>query len=269
MIVDPHPTLESVERKLAKLDDAELAEQLRLKNPQLFRDLPSIPRSNANLVALAFAAAGMFSVVAGFIIEPAIFQQHSNHATPASHRVPTHHRVAQHVRSHAASVAARPAAVTVLAPVAPHERIYHPRTYTRVAPHVEEKAQAHAQAAAVAQVQAQAQAKAEAEEQTWLRAQAQARAQDRARAAARAVPEVVIREVDPPAAPPKATGPVLNGGGPITQAPHPGIPWPVIMDPRCTPSRGVFIHTHSNLGSFLMNAALQNVRVGGMRLIHP
>jgi hypothetical protein len=298
MILEPWKSAEEIDRRLAALNDPELAELLRNANRELLGDdetqsytSPSAPYWKKRIAFVALA--GLFALSAGFSASIATRPHsapkvHPLFAVPAlaQHRaVRRVHRVAakHSAPKHAPAPVHRAAGATVAA-AAPDEalvrrvraQMLHEQAVAAAA-----EAQARAEAARAhheAQIAAQAQAQANAK--ALHDAIAQARAQARAEAIAQARADALAREQaqqleqaqqqalldnarDPNTKPGYGVPP---GAGHMDTNPMPNAPAPAPgpIDPNCTPHRGS-----------LFTSALDHVRLGPtnvgtvLRLIHP
>lgn len=284
MILEPWKSADEIDRRLAALNDPELAELIRAANRNLFNepaDAPAPPFWKTRIGLLTLA--GLCALAAGYSTTAhtprplaGTAPRHAARVVPAAK--PNHQAVAVPHRA----VAPVRHATPVLAPaVAPSEHVIrklraqmvHERAVAEQAQAEAAYArhQAHAQALAQAQAQAQVQAKAEALAQAKAEALAQARAEEVARQQAQALTraqseavqntqatstETSIKpgDIPPPSSPHMSVYPIPNGVPPV--------PGPVI-DPNCTPNRGT-----------IFMRAVDHVRVGGtnvgglLRLIH-
>jgi hypothetical protein len=297
MILEPWKSAEEIDRRLAALNDPELAELLRNANRQLLGDdeaqsytSPSAPYWKKRIAFIALA--GLFAISAGF--SASVATRHPAQAPKALAKpqpmlalpVVAHHRTARPAAAAhpAPKHAAAPVHHAIAAAAAPDEalvrrmraQMLHDQA---VAAQAElqaraEAARAHHEAQLAAQAQAQANAKALHD------AIAQARAQARAEAIAQARADALAREQaqqleqaqqqalldnarDPNTKPGYGVPP---GAGHMNTNPMPNAPAPAPgpIDPNCTPHRGS-----------LFASALDHVRLGPtnagavLRLIHP
>lgn len=286
MILEPWKSADEVDRRLAALNDPELAELIRTANRELFNEPPDAPpvpfwKTRIGLLTLA----GLCALAAGYSAQShaprplvGIAPRHAAHiALPVK---PKRH-IAQ-VQHHAAPV--RHVTPALAPAVAPSEQVIR-RLRAQLA---QERAIAAQERASALQAQAAASAQAHAHAVAQARAQAQAQAQELAQAKTQAVAQARAEEVARQQAealtraqsqavpvttqerPVSTDMSIKPGDNPPPSAPsisvysRPGNPVPgPVIDPNCTPNRGT-IFTH----------ALDHVRVGGtnagalLRLIH-
>lgn len=282
MILEPWKSAEEIDRRLAALNDPELADLLRKANRELFDD-PKEPYWNKRIAFVALA--GLFAMSAGFSAFLATPRERA-HATPNPRAIaasPKHHRAARPVHRVAPvpRVAARHYAPPVVhpvtvapapAPAAPAPSEAAVRRARAVLLHerallAQQQAQARAE---VARAEANAQELRGAIAQARAQARAEAIAQARAMAAAQAEDEQLQQEQqallnnarDPNTKPGYGSPP---GTGRMDTIPRPSAPIPIPgpIDPNCTPHR-----------ASLFNSALDHVRIGGtsvgtvLNLIH-
>lgn len=259
MLLYPRSDANSDDDRLELLADPELAKRLRQANPKFFT------RSGHGSIAKLLALAGIVSLVAGYVIEPALFAQHRanppvltttvHHVAPAPPHVLKRYSAAPvtHVKP---EIAAMPKAA---APV------------TEPLPQLQPQKQVQRKARPLTVVQPQPQVDAQKEEQFWLKAQAEARAKDAMRAKALAVTAAAERAAEDraPAQAPDKT-PVDSGVTKITM-PQPPVnsprvpapvsePWPSLPGGGpCTPGRGPILVGGHGLTGMIINSVLQNV----------
>lgn len=293
MILEPRKSAEDIDRRLAALTDAELAELLASLNREFHESdtesyaSPSAPYWKKRIALLALA--GLMALSAGF--SAAVSTVRDRPAAPAGHippvaeprhqrasGLPVRHKVAAQVP--ARRIVAPPHAA--IAPVAPVVSAVSSEASVRRARaallHEQalaaQAAQAHRQAQLA--MQARAQANAQALNEALAKARAQARAEAIALARAQAVANAQAQQLEAaqqqalyenardPNIKPGAGIPPATGG--MSTIPNPNNPVPApgpVLDPNCTPHRGAFFGT-----------VLDRVRVGGtnvgavLRLIH-
>jgi hypothetical protein len=295
MILEPKKSAEDIDRRLAALTDAELAELLASLNRE-FHDnepesyaSPSAPYWKKRIALVALA--GLMALSAGFSAAVSTVRERPaaapKHVPPVAalphHRasaLPVRHKIAPPVPAHRAAAPLHAA----LAPVAPAEAVVR-RARTALLHEQALAAQAQAEARAQAaqahhQAQIAMQARAEANAQALREALAKARAQARAEAIAQARAQALANaqaqqleaaqqqalydnardpNIKPGSGIPPAAGGMSTIPNPNNPAPAPG----PVLDPNCTPHRGAFF-----------GSVLDNVRVGGtnvgavLRLIH-
>ncbi len=256
MLLYPRSDANSDDDRLELLADPELVKRLRKANPKFFT------RSGHGSIAKILALAGIVSLVAGYVIEPAVFAQHRanapvmttsvRHVAPARPHVLKPH-VAVPVIHHQPAVATAP---KVVVPV------------TEPAPQLQPQKQVQRKTRALAVAEPQPQRQAQNDEKFWLKAQAEARAKDQMRAKALAetqAAEQAAEDKAPAQAPDKT--PVDTGTTKISvppvgapRGPSPvSEPWPTIPGGGpCTPGRGPILTGGHGLAGVLINAVLQS-----------
>lgn len=277
MILEPWKSAEEIDKRLAALNDPELAELLRRENPSLLRtraEEPELePPTRVRKKHLTFMAlAGLLAMAAGYASAFIGLHQAQTKALPIAIPVQTQRHVvrAVHVRTvRRAPVPIRHAAAAVAVPVAPVQhidtssaliaqaraQIAHERALAQQAERHAALAQHNAQVAMQAQERAQAQflAQAQARAQTQARAeaaQAEAQARLNSEAYARQQEQTVQNEQDPSIKP--GDTPPTGGTGSTYPTGAQPVPMPGPVDTNCTPSHGS-----------IFRSMLSHVRVGG------
>lgn len=292
MIFRPWTDPEEIDRRLSALDDPELVELLRAANRRLTESgadytAPNAPywKTRIALIALAGLAAltsGYFAGVRPHAVPPAPPQHRQHHtarlvrhAKPVAHAAPPApaHRRAALAPLHTASAAAASEALIRRTraqllhehAIAVQARAEAARAHHQAVLAMQAQAKANQQALEAALARARAQARAEAIAQAQAQALARAQAQAAAeRAQEQALQNATDPNIKPGAGAPPDTGRIWSGAPPNLPMPAPGGPAGGPIDPNCTPHRG----------SFLINAVLDHVRVGGtnagalLQLIH-
>ena len=244
MLISPRPDSDSAKR-LAHLDDPELARRLRKDNPDLFS---TTRRSHVKVLTLA----AIVSILAGYFAQPYIFGPHRAHAVPITRSYHITSSAAHHFPAPPMVAPSRVRTQYVI-PVRTKHIVVEPLPVRIAEPQKQTQRRA---AVAVAQENAQARARDEAK--YWLQAQEQARAQDRARAteaaaATAAAQPKVAQTVTAPQ--PPDTGQTVPG--PVGNTP------PRVPTGGCRHGRWISIGGHGIAGG-LLNFVLQNVHVKGM-----
>ncbi len=250
MLLYPRSDANSDDDRLDLLADPELAKRLRKANPKFFT------RAGHGSIAKILALAGIVSLIAGYVIEPAVLAQHR--ANPPLLTTTVHH-VAPAPPHVLKRYAAAPVIHVKPSIVVAHKAI---AVETERVPQLQpKKLPVHrTRAIAVAQPQPQAQN----EERFWLKAQAEARARDRARAARAAAAATaaasapVQAPVDTQVTAPQPPAPQPPVSGPRVPGPFGGS-WPTLPGGGpCTPGRGPILVGGHGLAGVLINAVLQS-----------